>query len=73
LRRDRPFFVEAKKDGDFLRPPQKIFAIVVSKVAGLDFALFEIEAAKIYRRASPAFKDLVITETIPSECLAYMD
>jgi len=60
------FFVEAKKDRDYLRPPQKLFAIVASQVANLQFVLFKIEPATgSHPPAHLAVSEITISARIP--------
>jgi hypothetical protein len=39
---DKVFFAEVKKGTDKLRPPQRVFALVVSKVANLCFCVYKL-------------------------------
>jgi hypothetical protein len=70
---DKTFFVEAKKDKDDLRPPQRVFAILVSRVANLQFILFKIKAAFGIYDSTIIVSDIPISEKIPPECLTDLD
>lgn len=44
--RDKVFFAEVKKGKDSLRPPQRVFALVVSRVANLCFYVYKLIPAE---------------------------
>jgi len=63
---EKVFFAEAKRDRDYLRPPQKLFAVLLSAIFNLSFVVYKILPHGNEYNLSP----ILVRENIPCEWIA---